>query len=267
MLIIAVILFIFGLMFGSFISALTWRIHGKKDWVKDRSRCPHCGHTLAVFDLIPLLSWLFLRGCCRYCEKPISWQYPAIEIATGTVFAGLYYFWPVSLESSGQIVLLITCLVTSVGLMALLVYDARWLLLPSKILYPTAAAAIAGRLIYIVGFEEAKLKGLASWALSVAVAGGFFWLLFEISKGRWIGFGDVRLGLITGTLLGAPDKSLLMIFLASVAGTLFILPSLLTKRKKFTSQIPYGPFLIIGTYLSIFFASDLIDWYHDLILP
>ena len=213
------------------------------------------------------MSWVYLRGKCRYCKKKISWQYPAIELSLGAVFAGLYYFWPAPLDAGGQVILLVMWLAASVGLMALLVYDARWLILTNKLIYPTAAVAIAGRLIYIAGFENNKLEAGLAWALSVAVASGFFWLLFEFSKGRWIGFGDVRLGVITGTLLGAPEKSLLMIFLASVAGCLFILPGMLKKRKKLNSQIPFGPFLIIGTYLSFFFSAELIDWYKNLILP
>lgn len=289
MLAILVCLFVLGLIFGSFISALTWRLHKQfevgsgqfKDkksrnselssrnysMVNGRSQCPHCRHKLEAKDLVPLFSWLWLSGRCRYCKKAISWQYPAIEVSLAAIFAGSYYFWPGGVDGVGDIILLSTWLAASIGLMALLVYDARWLLLPNKLIYPTLAVAASGRLIYIIGFEDNKLAAFINWALAVIIASGFFWLVYEVSKGRWIGFGDVRLGLITGTLLATPQKSLLMIFLASIVGTLFILPGLLAKSKKLTSQIPYGPFLIIGTYLSFFFGSDIIDWYTRLILP
>lgn len=256
-----------GLIFGSFITALTWRIKNKKDWVAGRSQCPSCGHRLAVRDLLPVFSWLALGGRCRYCKKPISWQYPVTELATAAIFTGTYLFWPGGVEGAGDVVLVATWLASSVGLIALFLYDARWFLLPSKILYPTAVLAATGRLIYIIGFETDKLEAFVNWVLAVAVASGIFWLLFLLSSGRWIGFGDVRLGLISGTLLATPEKALLMIFLASVLGCLFVIPQLLKKQKKLTSQVPYGPFLIAAAYLSFFFGTALIDWYKQLILP
>lgn len=255
-----------GLAMGSFISALTWRTYKKKDWVKGRSQCPHCGHQLAASDLVPLFSWLALKGRCRYCKKPISWQYPAIELGTMLVFTASYLFWPGGVTTAGDWLLFTTWLACSVGLMALLVYDARWLLLPSKILYPTALIAASGRLIYIAAFEADKLNAGVNWLLALAVASGFFWVLYMVSSGRWIGFGDVRLGLVTGTLLANPSLSFLMIFLASVLGLLFVIPDLLKSRKALTSHVPYGPFLITATFLSFLFGDWLINWYKDLIL-
>src|SRR3954447_24820678 len=116
------ILVVLGLSLGSFINALTWRLHEKKDWVKARSQCPHCGHTLAAKDLVPVFSWLSLSGRCRYCGRPISKQYPAVEILTGLLFVISYLCWPADLNDSGQKLLLITWLVSLIGLVALLVY-------------------------------------------------------------------------------------------------------------------------------------------------
>src|SRR5664279_5463431 len=131
--------------------------------------------------------------------------------------------------------------------MALLVYDARWFLLPNKIIYPTFFVAAAGRLVYLIGYSPNKGHALLMWFLSVAVASGMFWLLYIISNGKWIGFGDVRLGLITGTVLATPAKSFLMIFMGSILGTLFILPAIAVGKKSLTSKLPYGPFLIAAT--------------------
>src|SRR5438105_4077844 len=91
-----------GLAFGSFINALVWRIHEKKDWVRQRSQCPHCGHKLAAKDLVPVISWLALRGRCRYCGKPISLQYPLVELAMAAVFISSYYFWPGGVAGVGE---------------------------------------------------------------------------------------------------------------------------------------------------------------------
>lgn len=265
MAVIALVLAWFGLCFGSFVNALVWRLRNKKDWVRARSVCPNCGHILAWYDLVPVISWLTLRARCRYCKQPISLQYPLVELAAGLVFTLSYIYWPMSFHH-GQIVLFISWLVCAIGLLALVVYDFRWMLLPNKILYPTAVVAAAGRLIYLIGFEEYKLHSLIWWGLSVLMASGLFWLLFMISKGRWIGYGDVRLGLITGTILSNPAKSLLMILSASVLGTLFVLPAIATGRKNLAAKLPFGPFLIIATFIVLLFGASFIGWYGRLTL-
>jgi len=262
---VLVALFVLGLVFGSFVNALIWRVHKKKDIISGRSQCVKCGHRLAAKDLVPVLSWLALRGRCRYCKKPISWQYPIVEIALGLVFAASYHFWPVTL-SGGQWLLFVTWLTVSVGLLALAVYDLRFMLLPSNILYPVAAIAAAGRLIYIVGFEPTKPRALLAWLVSLAVAGGIFWLIYEFSRGKAIGFGDVRLGLISGTVLADPLQSLQMIFVASLLGTVAILPDLFSHRKSLTSKVPYGPFLILATLIVLLFSPSFTDWYQNLVL-
>jgi leader peptidase (prepilin peptidase)/N-methyltransferase len=273
---IIVALIILGLCFGSFINALVWRIHeqarnsktkpkkSKLSIFRGRSMCPHCRHYLPGRDLVPVLSWLALRGRCRYCGQPISVQYPLVEAGTAAAFALSYIFWPAELEGAGRWLLFVTWLLALVGLIALLLYDAKWMILPNRIIYPTFFVAITGRLIHIAFFATEKLLSLERLALSVLVASGVFWLLFYISKGRWIGFGDVRLGLITGTILASPFSSILMIFLASILGTLVSLPGLLTSRKTFTSKLPFGPFLIIATAISLLFGPDIISWYKGI---
>lgn len=262
---IVLYLAVLGLCFGSFVNALVWRVRNKKDFVKGRSQCPDCRHTLAPRDLIPVFSWLLLRGRCRYCKKPISWQYPAVEVAGAVTFAASYYFWPGDVNTAGEWLLLITWLISSVGLLALLVYDFRWMLLPNKIVYPTTAVAVAGRLAYIIFYESDKLMSLRNLVLSVAVSSGIFFLLYVVSSGKWIGFGDVRLGLATGALLGAPELSFLMIFLASLLGTVYVLPHLARGKKKMTAKLPYGPFLIVATAISLLFGASLVEWYIDIL--
>jgi prepilin signal peptidase PulO-like enzyme (type II secretory pathway) len=272
--IIEIIVFaVLGLAFGSFVNALVWRVHeqAKKKKLKSvnlsivngRSVCVHCKHVLAWNDLIPVFSWLFLHGKCRYCKKPIE-DSPLVEVSMALVFILSYVLWPKDINAGGQWVLLITWLAVSVGLMALLVYDAKWMMLPNRILYPTFFIAAVGRLVYLTGFESHKGRALLAWLLSVAVASGIFWLLFMVSKGRWIGYGDVRLGLITGTVLADPAKSFLMIILGSLLGTLFILPALALGKKNLASKLPYGPFLIGATLLVVLFGDKIIDWYTNL---
>ena len=270
---IIAILAVLGLCAGSFVNALVWRLHEqetkkskKLSILNGRSMCPDCKHVLAWYDLIPVLSWVVLRGKCRYCHKPISPQYPLVELIMAVVFAGSYIFWPSTVNLNGQWLLLATWLAASVGLMALAVYDLRWMLLPNKIIYPTLAVAVAGRIAYIVAYEPRKLHALFLWAFSVLIASGIFFILFIVSKGKWIGYGDVRLGLITGTLLADPGKALAMLFVASLIGTLAILPQLRKGSKTLASKLPYGPFLIVATAILVVFGDSLLNWYKDLIL-
>ena len=266
-----VILTVLGLCAGSFVSAVVWRVRqqerGKQKLsiLKGRSQCPHCHHPLAWHDLIPLLSWLSLRGRCRYCGEPISWQYPLIELAMVAVFTVSYAYYPGGVYGIGDWVLLITGLLTSVGLLALLIYDLRWMVLPNRIIYPTLAIAVVGRLIYLISFETDVDKAIASWVLSILVASGFFWLIFMTSSGKWIGYGDVRLGLITGTILADPILSLLMIFVASVLGSLVALPLLVSGRKHIGSRLPFGPYLIAATFLVLIFGQTVINNYKRLL--
>lgn len=287
---IIAVLAVLGLSFGSFINALVWRtkkkfevnsakLIGRKKTTNyklqttnysifnGRSICPGCRHVLAWYDLVPVLSWLALRGRCRYCQKPISIQYPIIELTGAAVFLLSYIYWPANLHSGGQIILFIAWLACSVGLLALLVYDLKWMLLPSNMLYPTLVIAVAGKLAYLIGYEPHKLHSAIMWGLSVLVASGIFWLIFMVSGGKWIGYGDVRLGWVTGTLLQTPAKSLLMIFLASLIGTLLILPLIGLGKRRLSAKLPYGPFLITAAFICLLFGDQILNWYKATFLP
>ncbi|MBI2009281.1 prepilin peptidase [Candidatus Saccharibacteria bacterium] len=272
-------LFLLGLSLGSFVNALVWRLRQQElskqrtinkeqknnfSILNGRSICPNCRHKLTPRDLVPILSWILLRGKCRYCNNPISIQYPLVELLAATVFIFSYVFWPASF-SNGQWLLFITWLAASVGLLALAVYDLKWMFLPNRILYPTFFIALVGQLGYILFFANNKAHSFWLLALSWLVASGLFLAIYLVSSGKWIGFGDVRLGLVTGTLLATPAKSLVMIFLASVLGTLFVLPALASGRRKMASKLPFGPFLIASTGLVILFGQPLLDWYQRLL--
>ena len=269
-------LFLAGVCMGSFAGAVVWRVY-KQSKLKSkkaraeysisqgRSKCEHCGHILAAKDLIPLFSYLSLRGKCRYCKKPIARSVLAVELAGGIVFVLSYLLWPTSLTSAEQLIPFVTWLLASVGLLALALYDYKWYILPNRILYPTFYVALGGWLTSTVLFDF-ELESVLKLLSSVAIASGIFWLIYIISKGRLIGFGDVRLGLITGTLLADPRLSLLMIFVASLLGTLFAAPQLVVGKKTATSRIPYGPFLILGTATSLLFGESIINWYVSLLI-
>lgn len=288
----AIALGVLGMCFGSFVNALIWRTRqnelraksrelraGKKLRTKDyglgtksrqlsiwsgRSVCPNCGHELAAKDLIPVISWLMLKGRCRYCKKPISKQYPIVELTMAAVFGLSYLLWPQDLSEAGQWFLFVSWLAASVGLLALAVYDLRWMLLPNKLVYPTLTVAAAGRAAYIIGYESDKWSALLNWAGAIIIASGLFYLIYNLSD-KYIGGGDITLGLVTGTVLATPFKAVLMIFFASILGLLFALPGLISQSKKLTSKIPYGPFLITATFIVLLFGQAITDWYTKLL--
>jgi prepilin signal peptidase PulO-like enzyme (type II secretory pathway) len=262
-----------GLIFGSFVNALVWRIHeqsqtGKKKNAKalqdlsilrGRSMCPHCRHVLAPADLIPVFSWVFLQGKCRYCGKPISWQYPIVELTTSMLFVISYLLWPVTMHGLG-LVQFCFWLVFVVGFVALAVYDLKWYILPDRIVFPLVGLAVLELIISLVIYHSGWQSLLASvWG--VLIASGIFFVLYQVSDGAWIGGGDVKLGVVLGILIGGPVRGLLLLFLASVLGTLVSLPLLAVGKAKRTTLIPFGPFLIAAAAVIMLFGGHFTDWF------
>jgi len=282
---IEVLLALLGLVFGSFVNALTWRIKeqvkvkDKKTKAKDessnqsndlsilhgRSMCPNCKHTLATKDLVPVLSWLQLKGKCRYCHTTISPQYPIVELTGLVLFLISYWWWPVSVHGS-QIALFVIWLMISVGLLALFVYDLLWLILPNRIVYPLGCLAAVYGIVNIFVSGNGIFKGVLDLVLAVLIGGGIFYLLFQVSDGKWIGGGDVRLGWVLGLIAGTPGRSVLFIFIASIIGTLVSLPLLASNRLKKNSLIPFGPFLIVGLIITQLFGVSIIHWYTHILI-
>lgn len=255
-----------GLAFGSFITAFTWRLHEKKNFVSGRSQCEHCGHTLGALDLVPVLSWLWLRGRCRYCAKPIGWHNPLLELIVAGLFVGSYIWWPVALSTWPAIASFILWLVFLVLLVALVVYDIRWMLLPDAIVYPLIALALIDAGLRQLAQPYGTVVGFAEHVLFGAAAlGGFYWLLHTVSKGRWVGYGDVKLGLFMGIVLGGPG-ALLTLFLANLLAFVVVVPGLLTGKLTRKSRVPFGPFMIAGFIISVLFGQVIINWYLTLLL-
>lgn len=273
-LMIFVVLILLGLCFGSFVNALVWRVHEQEtgkltkkqrkelSMLHGRSMCPHCRHALAWNDLLPLVSWISLRGKCRYCHKPID-DTPLAELLMPILFAVSYLAWPYGVEAAGTI-LFGLWLVFIIGFMALTISDLRWMLLPNKIIYPLVGLAIAQACFRAIVFEDAGLLLGALWGF--LAIGGLFYVLFQVSGGKWIGGGDVKLGFVIGPLVGGPLNAILVIFIASVMGTLVSIPLLANKSLKATSRIPFGPFLIVATAAVYLYGERLADWYSNVFI-
>lgn len=252
-------MFIAGLSAGSFVNALVWRLHEHKDWLNGRSECVKCHHKLAAIDLVPVISWIILRGRCRYCHQKISIQYPIVELATLSLYLISYELWPRQL-SGAEIAVFVLWLGILTGLIALAVYDLRWMLLPSKLIYVLLTASIIMTCISVIAYNH-TLSALVNYLVAVLIGGGLFYAIFTISKGKWIGGGDVRLGFLLGLLAATPGRSFLMIFLASLLGLIVSLPFLTRHKLNRSSIIPFGPFLIAALIVVQFAGQDIIQLY------
>lgn len=260
---------ILGLALGSFINALVWRLHeqeGKKltrelSVLHGRSMCPQCGHKLAAIDLLPVFSWVTLRGKCRYCKARISWQYPIVELLTAALFLLSAWQWPYGLGLSGSVAFG-SWLASLVLLIALAVYDLRWMLLPDKMVFPLMGlSAVVTAALAVSEGDSSRLVGSIVAAVTLS---GLFWALFQVSSGKWIGGGDVKIAVALGFLAGGFIEAILLLFIASLLGTLWGLPLLAMKGKK-AHKVAFGPFLIMATFIVFLWGSSIIAWYYQLL--
>lgn len=269
---VILVLFLLGLCLGSFINAFVWRFHEqtkskktKKELsiLRGRSMCVHCKHRLAAIDLIPLFSWMGLRGKCRYCEKPISWQYPLVELMTALIFIVSYAVWPYGFELAGMVQFGFW-LVTLIFFMILAVYDLKWMLLPNTIVYPLIGLSLVGVFTQAIIQSDWSVIFGAFWGALCLF--GLFWFLFQLSNGKWIGGGDVKLSAALGLIVGGPVEAMLVIFLASLMGMFVSVPLMVRGKKSMTSKVPFGPFLLAGTIVVVLFGERMIDWYTKTLL-
>lgn len=237
----AIAVAVFGLIIGSFLNAALWRMRVRRSLVSDRSRCPHCKHVLGPAELIPVFSFFWQRGRCRHCRRKISWWYPGIELATAAVFCVNWFRFGLSTE-------FFYVTVISAFLIVIFVYDARYSLILDRVSLPGAALAFIGSLLLGVPFWDVLLGAL--------IGGGFFFLQYVISRGRWIGGGDMRLGLLLGAFLAWPEI-VFALCLAYILGSLYGIGLVLSKKKSWQSAIPFGTFLSLAAYI-FYLMSDRV---------
>jgi len=231
----------------------------------DRSQCLHCHHQLTWYDMIPLASWLSTGGKCRYCGIRIGWFEPTIELATAVLFVVSYILWPQSLETLLNIIQFALWLIACVGLVILFAYDMRWFLLPNNIVFPLIALAALHAVLTVMQAPNI-IAALGSLAGAVVILSGMYLLLWLVSKGRWIGFGDVKLGLLLAFFLADWRLAFVALFAANLIGCLIVLPGLLTGKLSRTTRVPFGPLLIVGGVMAMLLGQPIIDWYMMILL-
>ncbi|MGZ6979940.1 MAG: prepilin peptidase [Acidimicrobiia bacterium] len=242
-----------GLLIGSFLNVVIWRVPNHESIVHPPSHCPHCNVEIAPYDNIPVLSWIILRGRCRHCGAPISIRYPLIEIGCSALWVAMALRFGASWDLPAYLVLVS-------ALLALSAIDLDTFLLPNKIVYPLAGAMVVlfglAALLDDAGsdFVRALLGGVAAYA--------FFFTVMLISP-RGMGFGDVKLSFSLGVALGwlSWGSVFLGLFLGfllgAVVGVLLIATKVLTRKQ----HVPFGPFLAAGTVLAILIGQPILDLY------
>lgn len=247
--------FLLGLIFGSFIAAWISRAHHEVSIWFGRSHCLSCQYTLQVQDLVPVFSFLWLKGKCRKCEAEISKHYFFTELLMGAVFLFLAIFYNTDfLSISPQFIF---ALLASLFLTAILVSDFLYQEIPfSMIGFPSFVLFLLAVGTHIYPWQNMLFGAI--------IASGFFVLQYIVSKGKWIGFGDVTLGILMGVILGW-QKTLLALFFAYVGGALISLILLALKKGKRDTAMPFGVFLSIATFISLLYGEKLIAWYLHLL--
>lgn len=257
---IVLLVFVFGTIIGSFLNVVVYRLGTGEKIGRSRSRCFLCGKTLTWRELIPLASFFMQKGKCRFCGSRISWQYPIVEFITGLVFLLVvlklfnsqlaevelphigFYFFAIFAYWSAIFSILI----------AISVYDFRHKIIPNQLVYLFIVLAFYAE----VGFPHIMAGGGAFM---------FFASLWFFSKGTWMGFGDAKLALGMGFLLG-PWLTTVAVTLSFWIGTLVAVPLALLRGGGLKTQIPFGPFLALGAFVSWLAGNSLLETYQRLLL-
>ncbi len=295
--------FIIGTILGSFAKAIADRSLTKRSF-RGRSYCVSCKKTLNWYDLFPIFSYVFLKGKCRYCRKEIGSEYLLVEVITGILVGLLFYLqasnfqsfdslW--SLRTSFQFSIFILDLIFKTFFITILavlfITDIRKMFIPDRVVIPAIGITLiymVANTIYKVGYlyyylsqsslgklllpphsdyfqrhAQITTQPLIGGVLMGMAIGGFFWALIIITKGKGMGGGDVKLGALMGLALGFPN-SILALMIAFLSGAIISIILILFKRKGLKSVVPFGPFLVLGSLVALFWGNNIVDWYLKL---
>lgn len=242
--------FVLGLAVGSFLNVLIDRLPNEQSIVYPQSHCEHCKKSLAWYDLIPVVSFVFLLGRCRYCKKPIGWQYPFVELITGVLFIAVFIFGMrnhelgiMNIGTLGYDLFIISSLIV------IFFADLKYGIIPDKIIFPGIAVSIAYLFITHNSLFIIHI-------LSALGAFLFFLAIYMLTRGRGMGFGDVKLAGLLGLFFGFPTI-VFVLYAAFLTGGAFSIILLLLGKKKLKGTVAFGPFLVVAS-LSIFFFKEQI---------
>ena len=257
-------MFIFGAIIGSFLNVVLYRLHTGKS-LDGRSHCMSCGKILAWYELFPVVSYLLQRGKCRGCGAYVPVRYLVVELLTGLSFVAVWYLF------ASNLLLLVLYLVLVSVFVVIVVYDIRHTIIPDELTLMVGAVALI-----FLGYEFILTKDVVLTLMSVLAgssASFFFWGLWFISKGKWIGFGDAKLALPLGMMVGLGGVFSMVVLSfwigAAISLTLLGFERALKRGKTnlhflrspltIKSEVPFAPFLIAGFLLVQFLHADIFD--------
>ncbi len=286
-----ILVFAIGLLFGSFFNVVADRLVVKKSPLFGRSICDLCHNILKPKDLVPLLSFIFLKGRCRYCKEKLSFYYPLSELLTGFTFLGVFYYSNIltSYTSSVSWISLVYLLTVFSVYIIIFLSDSKYRIIPNKVIIPAIifvalflvfstafdlfnsykflSTDAFGQYLLRVGWWNSQLlhslKALLVTFLSSFAISAFFRFLIFITKGKGMGYGDVKLGLLIGLFNGFP-QNILAVFLGFVFGACYSVVFLLLGKKTMKDTIAFGPFLILGSVVGFLWGSAILSWYLSL---
>lgn len=268
-----ILLFILGICIGSFLNVLIDRLPNDENPLTGRSYCDKCKKTLKWYDLIPVISFILLRGKCRKCHSPISHFYPLVELISGILFVLVFInlnfgnylgFGILNLEFiiNYFYYLFIVC-----SLIVIFFADIKYGIIPDSIVYPAILVSIMYKVLsimYPLTFNFPILRqGFEGQAIFNSLLSGigaflFFLFLFLITRGKGMGLGDVKLALLLGIFLGFPHI-ITALYIAFLTGAAIGLILIICRKKKLSGgTIPFGPFLVFGALVSLFFGSQIL---------
>jgi leader peptidase (prepilin peptidase) / N-methyltransferase len=273
---IAIFVFLFGLIIGSFLNVCILRIPGGKSIVLPASACPKCAAPIRPYDNIPVISYLILGGKCRACKTPISPMYPLVELLTGLLFLACYLVFGLTVET-------LKWAVFSAIMIVLIFTDFRERLLPDVVNYTGLALGLAlsfftkptdGAALWLANHifdfpPPAPVLSFADAILGAALGSSLLWIVseayFRLRGREGMGLGDVKMMLMAGAFLGA-KRTLLTIFAGSLLGSVLGVAVILARRKEADYELPFGTFLGMAALLVVFFGTPVVNWYQSLLM-
>lgn len=244
---------ILGLFIGSFLGVLADRLPREENVLWGRSHCDYCKKSLRWFELVPVFSFVFQRGRCLRCHKRLSIQYPIVELVTGLGFAFLFSMF------HNSIVQYVGYLIIFSSFLVLFIADLKYQILPDSMIIIGSIAAVG-----LLFFSPAPFVTFPPHILSAAGGFAFLYVIWAVTRGRGMGFGDVKLAVFMGLFLGFPDI-IIAFYTAFLTGAGVGVILILTGKKGWKSKIAFGPFLILGAMVAFFWGPQIMNWWYTYI--
>jgi leader peptidase (prepilin peptidase)/N-methyltransferase len=247
---IEVLVFVLGLVFGSFVSAFSWRYPKGISIAKGRSMCPKCHTKISWYDNIPLLSFLILKAKCRHCKNKISLRYPLIELVTAIGFAMIGYFT----LSTGLSLQFVYSILIFLILETIFVIDFENQIIPDSFTFIGILVSVI--MMLLIGDQQLLSRLFAGLA-----AASMLLLIHLATRGRGMGLGDVKFAILGGMITG-PKLFLIWMFIAFLTGAIVGIILIIGKKKGLKSQIAFGPFLVLAIPLAVLYGEKILAWFN-----